>query len=167
MSTDSPNPSADESPVNPEESGVPGKYVVMGMVAFGVALTGFMWIYTYLNNKPFIPLRHALVQKFKRETAPRVEGGQERGRGPTRLRIVLTVKFDPSLATPETQARREGMEREAIELARQHLDLSQYERWEFILIQYNAEGLPKRWESKRDMADVLKASAQQAQPQST
>ena len=83
-----------------EDQGVPGKYVVLAMLAFGICLTGFMWLYTYFNNQPFIPLRHALVQKFKRETSPRVEGGKERGRGPSKLRIVLTVKFDPLQETP-------------------------------------------------------------------
>lgn len=124
------------------------------MLAFGIFTTSFMWVYTYLNNKPFIPLRHALVQKFKRETSPRVEGGKERGRGPNKLRIVLTVDFDPSLDTPEMKTRRETMERETMDLARQHLDLTPYERWEFILIRYTPEGLPKRWESKRDMAEL-------------
>lgn len=145
----------DEPSGNPFQTpGIPGKYVVLAMLGFGMFTTGFMWIYTYLNNKPFIPLRHALVQKFKRETSPRVEGGRERGRGATKLRIVLTVKFDPSLDTPEMRAQREEMERDALDLARQHLDLTQYERWEFILIRYTPEGLPKRWESKQDMADV-------------
>lgn len=133
---------------------IPGKYVVLAMLGFGIFTTGFMWIYTYLNNKPYIPLRHALVERFTRQTAPRVEGGRERGRGPNKLRIVLTVDFDPTLVTPEMKTRRETMEREAIDLARQHLDLSPYERWEFILIRYTPEGLPKRWESKRDMSEV-------------
>ena len=140
----------------PRDSGVSGKYVVIAILAFGICTTGFMWVYTYFNNRPFIPLRHALVQRFSRETSPRVEGGKERGRGPNKLRIVLVVKFDPSLETPENQKLRSEMERDALALARQHLDLSVYEKWEFILIRYIPEGLPKRWESKRDMAEVLK-----------
>lgn len=152
MSTDATSSSpADESS---KSAVVSGKFVVLAILGFGIFTTAFMWIYTYLNNKPFIPLRHALVQKFKRETSPRVEGGKERGRGPNKLRIVLTVAFDPSVETPEMKAQREGMEHDAIDLARQHLDLSPYEKWEFILIRYTPEGLPKRWESKRDMADV-------------
>jgi hypothetical protein len=155
MSSEPPDLSSDAPPAgDSRESGVPGKYVVLAMLGFGIFTTGFMWIYTYLNNQPFIPLRHALVQKFKRETSPRVEGGKERGRGPSKLRIVLTVPFDPSLDTPEVKTQREAMERDTMELARQHLDLSGYDRWEFILIQYVPEGLPKRWESKREMAEV-------------
>lgn len=138
-----------------DDQGVPGKYVVLAMLAFGVGLTGFMWLYTYFNNQPFIPLRHALVEKFKRETSPRVEGGKERGRGPSKLRIVLTVKFDPSQESPDNQKLRTGMERDTLVLANQHLDLSQYERWEFILIRYVAEAVPQRWESKREMSEVL------------
>ncbi len=144
-------------PANPnEEPGIPGKYVVIAMLTFAIMTTGTMWLYTYFNNRPFIPLRHALVQRFKRETSPRVEGGKERGRGPSRLRIVLTVDFDPSLETPENKQLRETMEQDAIALAKQHIDLSIYEKWEFILIRYTPEGLPKRWESKREMADVRK-----------
>lgn len=138
------------------EPGIPGKYVVMAMLAFGILTTGTMWLYTYFNNRPFIPLRHALVQRFKRETSPRVEGGKERGRGPSKLRIVLTVDFDPSLETPENQKLRSTMEQDALALAKQHLDLSPYEKWEFILIRYTPEGLPKRWESKREMSEVTK-----------
>lgn len=144
-------------PANPNEGpGIPGKYVVLAILAFGIFTTGFMWLYTYFNNRPFIPLRHALVQRFKRETSPRVEGGKERGRGPSKLRIVLTVDFDPSLETPENQQLRSTMEQDALALAKQHLDLSPYEKWEFILIRYTPEGLPKRWESKREMSDVTK-----------
>ncbi len=158
MSSETQPATPDDSSTDPSRTpSISGKYVVLAMLGFGIFTTAFMWIYTYVNNKPFIPLRHALVQKFQRETSPRVEGGKERGRGPSKLRIVLTVQFDPSLATPEMKAQREEMEREALDLARQHLDLSQYERWEFILIRYTPEGLPKRWESKRDMADVRAA----------
>lgn len=141
-----------EGPVKATQ--ISGKYVVLAMLGFGIFTTAFMWIYTYLNNKPFIPLRQALVQRFTRQAAPRVEGGKERGRGPNKLRIVLTVDFDPTQDTPEIKTRRESMEQEAIELARQHLDLSPYERWEFILIRYTPEGLPKRWERKRDISEI-------------
>lgn len=153
---------ADAAPDSPVASrgGIPGQYVVIGMLAFGVCTTAFMWLYTYFNNQPFIPLRHALVQRFKRETSPRVEGGRERGRGPNKLRIVLTVKFDPTADTPENRKLRTSMEQEVVELARQHLDLSVYENWEFILIKYNPEGLPQRWESKRPMSEVLAKTAQ-------
>ena len=143
------------SPIEQERS-ISGKYVVMAILAFGIFTTGFMLVYTYLNNRPFIPLRHALVQRFSRETSPRVEGGKERGRGASKFRIVLTVQVDPSLETPENQKLRSTMEQDALALAKQHLDLSVYEKWEFILIRYTPEGLPKRWESKRDMAEVLK-----------
>ena len=145
-----------EIPAQPDEPGIPGKYVVLAILAFGIFTTSFMWLYTYFNNRPFMPLRHALVQRFKRETSPRVEGGKERGRGPNKFRIVLTVDFDPSLDTPENKQLRSTMEQDAIALAKQHLDLSPYEKWEFILIRYTPEGLPKRWESKREMSDVLK-----------
>jgi hypothetical protein len=144
-----------EIPTQPDQPGIPGKYVVLAILAFGIFTTSFMWLYTYFNNRPFMPLRHALVQRFKRETSPRVEGGKERGRGANKFRIVLTVDFDPSLDTPENRQLRSTMEQDAIALAKQHLDLSPYEKWEFILIRYTPEGLPKRWESKREMSDVL------------
>lgn len=155
MSTSPPPSTPDESPLEvPRAASVPGKYVVLAMLGFGICATGFMWIYTYLSNRPFIPLRHALVQKFKRESSPRVEGGKERGRGPAKLRVVLAVRFDPTADTPEAKTQRETMERETITLAKQHLDISQYQAWEFILIRYSPEGLPKRWTSQRDIADI-------------
>lgn len=143
-------PPPDQAP----EPGIPGKYVVLGMLTFGILATGFLWFYTYFSNKPYIPLRHALVQTFSRESSPQVHGGKERGRGPEKLRIVLTVKFDPSANTPQAKQQRDEMERQAIDVARQHLDLSVYERWEFILVQYVPEGTPHRWESKREMSEV-------------
>lgn len=137
------------------ETTISGKWVVLALLSFGVFLTGFMWIYTYLSNKPFIPLRHAIVKEYTRASSPIVQGGKVRGRGPGILRILMNVEFDPTIKTDGVPAKVTAMEHRIAELAREHLDLSQYERWEFILVYYKPETIPLRWESKRDMSEIL------------
>jgi hypothetical protein len=137
------------------ESTISGKWVVIALLTFGVFTTSFMWIYTYLSNKPYIPLRHALVQEFSRASSPNVQGGKERGRGPNLLRIILTVNFDPTQTTDGVPAQVAAMERRAAELAREHLDLKKYELWAFILVHYRPEMTPTRWESKREISEII------------
>jgi len=141
--------------VMPPDATISGKWVVLALLGFGIFTTSFMWCYTYFSNKPFIPLRHALVQEFSRESSPNVQGGKERGRGPNMLRIILNVKFDPTAKTGTAPEEVKAMERRVAELAREHLDLKQYERWVFILVHYNPESVPDRFESKRDIAEII------------
>jgi hypothetical protein len=147
------NPEDLPSPITTEAT-ISGKWVVLAILSFGVFLTGFMWIYTYLSNKPFIPLRHAIIKEYSRATSPIVQGGKERGRGASILRIVMNVEFDPTEKTDGVPLKVAGIERRVAELARENLDLKEYERWEFFLVYYPPEALPKRWESKRDISEI-------------
>lgn len=139
----------------PQDPVVSGKWVVLALLAFGVSTTAFMWLFTYYSNKPFIPLRHALVKEFSRESSPNVQGGKDRGRGPVLLRIIMNVKFDPNQKSGTVPAEVNAMERRVAELAREHLDLTQYEKWVFILVHYNPESLPDRLERKREIQDII------------
>lgn len=153
-----PNPSPTPENTNSEiatETTISGKWVVLAVLSFGIFLTGFMWIYTYLSNKPFIPLRHAIVQEYSRASAPNIQGGKERGRGPNKLRIILNVDFDPTQKDEGVPAKVAAMEHRVAELVQEHLDLKEYERWEFILVFYPPEATPKRLESKRDISEVV------------
>jgi hypothetical protein len=152
-----PSPTSDAenipSPIT-TESTISGKWVVLAMLSFAILLTGFMWIYTYLSNKPFIPLRHAIIKEYSRATSPIVQGGKERGRGSSILRIVMNVEFDPTEKTDGVPQKVAGIEHRVAELARENLDLKEYDRWEFFLVYYPPEALPKRWESKRDISEI-------------
>ena len=79
--------------------GVPGHWVVLGMFAFAIVLTGMLWTYTKLHNAPFIPLRRALAEEFTRAAAPRVEGGRHRN-GPMILRVIVKVEFNLNEKSP-------------------------------------------------------------------
>lgn len=142
----------------PSSGGVSGKLVVIALFAFGISTTSFLWFYTYLNNRPFIDLRHALYQEYGRECSPRVEGGQERGRGPYLLRVVINVDFDPTSKAADVVRKVTQMEERCQALARLHHDLAPYEKWAFILVYYQPEGLPKRYEILREMTVVRTAS---------
>jgi hypothetical protein len=139
----------------PTDSTISGKWIVIALLSFGIFTTGFMWIYTYLSNKPFIPLRHALVQEFSRAAAPNVQGGKDRGRGPNMLRIIMNVEFDPSRKTDGVPAQVAAMEHRVADLARENLDLNQYDQWVFILVHYKPESIPSRLETKREMSEII------------
>lgn len=150
----------DSSPMNatselPAESTISGKWVVLALLGFGIFTTSFMWLYTYYSNKPFIPMRHALVQEFSRESSPNVQGGKEKGRGPSMLRVIMNVKFNPNEKSGTVPQEVRAMERRVAELAREHLDLTEYEQWVFILVHYNPESTPDRFESKRPIAEII------------
>ena len=132
---------------------IPGKVVVVGMFAFAILLTGTLWIYTRLHNAPFIPLRRALATEYGRPAAPRVEGGRHR-KGPLTLRVVMTVDFDPSAQDAPSRDRVAAIDRRIIELARQHVDLAQYEILEINLIQVIPEGNSPRRELKLKVSEL-------------
>ena len=136
-----------------EPTVISGKLVVVGMFAFAILLTGTLWIYTRLHNAPFIPLRRALATEFGRAAAPRAEGGRHR-RGPMTLRVVMTVDFDPTAQDAPSLERVAAIDRRIIELARQHIDVSQYEFFEINLIQVIPEGESPRRELKLKMSEL-------------
>lgn len=122
------------------------------MFTFGILATGGMWGYWYLYLKPFYPLQKALSDEFEK-SYPRVEGGHHR-HSPWTLRIVLQVPFKLTEDNPQVKRTADR----AIELAREHHDLSRYQLVEVYLLQPDPERTPNRIKLEYRVADILSAS---------
>lgn len=141
------------SPDQPPSDGVPGHWVVLGMFAFAIVMTGLLWTYTKLHNAPFIPLRRALAEEYSRSAAPRVEGGRHRN-GPMILRVVLNVDFDPTEPAEFVRERVAGIQARIIELARAHVEVQKYEDLQIFLVHLVPEGTPQRLEINLKVKDL-------------
>lgn len=120
-----------------------GRTVVLGMIGFGVVMVFSMWLYWEMYTRPFRPLQTAINAEFP-GSSPRVVGGRHKshreGSAPL-LRIVVRVEFDPNTADePVLQQYVDRLHA----LAREHLDLSQYEMLEIHLYQRVPEDETRR-----------------------
>jgi len=79
-----------------EPKTISGRWLVVGMFAFGFAITGSIWVYWNLHVAPFLPFQNALAAEFE-DSRPRVEGGQRKmhQQTPHILRITMKVDFNP------------------------------------------------------------------------
>lgn len=113
-----------------ERSGLSGRWVVVGMFAFGLAATAILWIYWDLHTAPFRPLQEALAKEFP-GTRPHVEGGQHKMHEgtPKILRIVMRVPFDPTAEHSKTERFVDRL----IPFVREHHDVTAYDRLEIHL----------------------------------
>lgn len=132
----------------PQFKTIPGRWVVLAMLAFGIIATGSLWIYSKFDLAPFLPLRKALYEEFPK-SHPDVRGGRTRG-SPPKLRIVMQVDFPPS----ETDERVERIVARVIALAKRHADLRPYETLELFLVQYVPEKNSERIRIERKIADL-------------
>ena len=128
MDNDLFSPSADQTPPKPQ--GIPGSYVVLGMFAFGILITGTLFAYWHFHTAPFQELQTALAEEFP-GSRPRAEGGQRKQHKdtPRILRIILKVDFPPE----SHKARCEQMADRVLELAEQHHGLEPYDLVEIHL----------------------------------
>lgn len=133
---------------------LPGRWVVVGMFAFGLIATSGLWAYWYLHTAPFRPLQLAIAESIPGSN-PRVEGGQRKihKQTPRILRITVRVEFDPQ--KDEGRAKEVGAQLEA--LARKHQDLSHYD----LLEMYIFHRIPEERISERVISVELKTQAAQ------
>jgi hypothetical protein len=117
---------------------VSGKWVVLGMVGFGLALVGMIWAYAVIELGPFQPLAKAIKAEFP-NSRPHVKGGAPRNKLPL-LRIIMEVDFTPTAADPRV----ERISERVIALSKQHVRLSDYEDFELHLVHYVPEKPPER-----------------------
>ncbi len=122
---------APESPIDAPPA-VAGRWVVIGMFAFGTMLMVLLALYWHFHTAPFRPLQKALAAEFP-GSLPRVEGGQHKKHRntPRILRIALRTDFDPTAAS--VGARVFAMVRRIVGLAARHVRLTQYDRLEVYL----------------------------------
>lgn len=128
----------DTSPPPAPAPSLNGTTVVLGMIGFGVIMTGALWLYWELYTRPFRPLQEAIATEFT-GSQPRVIGGRHKSHtdeNPSILRIVVRVEFDPTRAG---SARVDDYAGRLHRLARQHADLSKYETLEIHLTQWIPE----------------------------
>lgn len=95
------------------------------MLTFGLIASGSLWTYWHYHTAPFIPLQVAIANEFK-ASSPRVDGGQRKmHKGtPKLLWIVLRVQFNPETETDRALKVAERV----VELATEHLDLTEFEQ---------------------------------------
>ena len=122
----------------PQFKTISGRWVVIGLLTFGVLTTGSLWLYSKMALTPFLPLRKALDEEFPKSHA-RVEGGRPKGKPPL-LRIVMQVEFTPT----EDDERLEQIFERVVALARMHVSLSEFEDFELHLVHYVPEKNPER-----------------------
>src|SRR5262249_19637873 len=127
---------------------IPGRYVVLGLLAFGMLSTAGIWTYWKLHLAPFMPLQKALVQAYP-GSSPRVEGGRTKT-SQRILRIVLTIEFPPEEGDPRVQ---EMIER-IVAIAREHLNFADYEDLEIFLVHRPPEKSPQQYEYRRSLREM-------------
>lgn len=123
---------------SPQFRTIPGRWVVLGMLGFGIVLTGGLWVYMKLERAPFLPFKQALYNEFPK-SRPRVDGGRHK-KSPPLLRVVMQVDFSPS----ETDERVVKIVNRVIALARQHVNLAEFENLEIHVVHYPPEKTPER-----------------------
>ncbi len=136
-------------PTNPPQfKTVSGRWVVIGMLSFGVIATGTLWVYSKMDMAPFLPLRKALDDEFPK-SKPLVKGGRPKGQ-PALLRIVMQVDYTPD----ETDERVEKIVERVIALAKEHVHLAEYENFELHLVHYIPEKNPERILIQRKISEL-------------
>jgi hypothetical protein len=127
---------------------IPGRWVVIGLLSFGVLATGTLWVYSKMQLAPFVPFLKALRAEFP-ESKARVEGGRHKREAPL-LRVIMQVEFTPT----ETDERVQKIFSRVVALARANLDLSQYENFELHIVHYVPEKNPERILMQRKIAEL-------------
>ncbi len=144
-----------DSPIEapPQPLTVPGKWVVIGVLLFGMLMAGGMWTYWKLNLAPFFPLQKALNEAFPK-SSPRVDGGRHKN-GPVILRIALHVDFRPEPTDPRVLA----MIPKVVEIAKRQIKLESYEVLEVYVVSREAEQAPVRIKVELPVPELLKDPA--------
>ncbi len=112
------------------EREIAGKWLILGIALFAVAVTGTLFVYWKLHRGPFLAYQRAIAERYE-GSRPLVEGGRHkmhRG-GPAVLRVVMEVEFDPN--ADENERTVDGIVDQLVELGRERLDtFDQYDRFE-------------------------------------
>jgi hypothetical protein len=132
----------------PQFKTVSGRWVVIGMLAFGILTTGTLWVYSKLELAPFLPLRKALHEEFP-QSKPRVEGGRPRNQPPL-LRVVMQVDFAPAEPDPRVMKIFERV----VALAKQHVNLAEFENFELHVVHYIPQKTPERILIERKISEL-------------
>ena len=124
---------------------------MLGIFLFAIVMAGGLGIYSYFHAKPFRPLQRAIHVAYPK-SYPRVEGGQQKMHRdtPRILRVTMRVVFDPEVADERPQV--DTLVARLAELAREHLDLSDFEVFEVHLVQMRPEQKARKLTVTQDIA---------------
>jgi hypothetical protein len=119
-----------------------GRWVVIGLFAFAIVLTGAMWGYWKLHRGPFLPLERVLADTFP-GSSPKVEGGQRKihKETPRILRITLKVDFDPVA----DESRAKAFAERVLSVVSANYDVTTYDTSEIHLFWPEPEREIKQW----------------------
>lgn len=123
-----------------------GKWVVVGMLTFGVIMVAALALYWESYTRPFRDLQEAIAAQYP-ESAPKVIGGRHKSHqdgNPKVLRLVVQIgseEFNPEV----DEARSRERAQELAALAAEHQDLSQYDQLEVHLLQVIPEKDSLHW----------------------
>ncbi len=128
-----------------------GTQFVLGIFLFASVMAGGLGIYSYFHAKPFRPLQRAIHLAYPK-SYPRVEGGQQKMHRdtPRILRVTMRVPFDPEAMDERPQV--DTLVVRLAELARKHLDLSNFAVFEVHLVQMQPEQKAHKLTVTQDLA---------------
>ncbi|QDU38143.1 hypothetical protein Mal4_24660 [Maioricimonas rarisocia] len=151
----SPSP-AGRSP-HPDEKTISGRWVVLGMLLFGILMTGSLAVYWELYTRPFRPAQEAIEATFP-GSQPRVVGGRYKSHkdgNPEVLRVVTRVDFDPSADEERSRERAAQL----YEIVAANVDLDEYAVLEIHLYQLLPEDELRRWALKQPLEEWQQPAA--------
>ena len=129
---------------------VSGRWVVLAMLGFGVVMAGSIWVFSKFEIEPFQPLARAIKAEFPK-SEPHVKGGHPKKQPPL-LRVIMKVDFTPS----ETDPRVTHIVDRVTALAKEHLNLAEYETLQIHIVHYVPEKSPEHVTIERRVRDLLK-----------
>lgn len=136
---------------HPDEKTIPGHWVVVGMLLFGVLMTASLAVYWEMYTRPFRPAQEAINARFP-GSQPRVVGGRYKSHkegNPEVLRVVTRVDFDP--ADDEDRSRKRAAA--LYEIVAENVDLTAYQVLEIHLYQLLPEDDLRKWSLKQPITD--------------
>ncbi|QDV19419.1 hypothetical protein Pan153_40840 [Gimesia panareensis] len=130
-----------------------GRTIVISLLIFGLVMSGSLYVFQAINTYPFAETQNALAREFP-QSRPRVEGGRLKGKAdnPPTLRVTLAVPFDPN----QNDARIQKMADQILNVAREHLNLGEYEIAELHFYQPIPEQQILMRDLEINLADWLK-----------
>lgn len=127
---------------------VSGRWVVLAMLGFGVVMAGSIWVFSKFEIEPFQPLARAIKAEFP-QSEPHVKGGRPK-KLPPLLRVIMRVDFTPSA----TDERVIHIVDRVTALAKEHVDLAEYETLQIHLVRYVPEKNPEHVTIERPVREL-------------
>jgi hypothetical protein len=144
------SPSDETSAAPPSRRTPTGRWVVLGMLGFGLVMVGALWLYWEMYTRPFRPLQAAIAAKYP-GSSPRAIGGRHKSHKdetPPTLRIVVRVPEDEFNLEQDAE-QREQHALDLFRIAEEHVDLAAYSVVDIRLMQRVPEQEWRRWSAAR------------------